>query len=89
MCWQAQEKYCSTRSDGRLRNGATTVSVRLFEQEGRSDKFLRITLPHNLMIGPGTRLFIDAGEPMRGAFVSCGPEGCVADYTVTDERLAN
>ena len=71
VCWQAQEKNCSTRSDGRLRNGATTVSVELYEQEGRPDKFLRITLPHNLMIGPGTRLFIDAGDPVHGAFVSC------------------
>jgi invasion protein IalB len=79
VCWQAQEKNCATRSDGRLRNGATTVSVGLYEQEGKPDKVLRITLPHNLMIGPGTRLVIDAGEPMRGAFVSCMPEGCVAD----------
>ena len=44
-CWQQEnEKVCATRSDGWLRNGETAVSVMLFEQEGRSDKFLRVKL---------------------------------------------
>jgi invasion protein IalB len=87
-CWQAQdEKTCATRSDGRLRNGSTTVSVMLFEQDGRSDKILRIMLPHNVMLGPGTRVIVDSGDPMSAAYVVCNASGCVSDHTVSDELV--
>jgi len=88
MCWQEQDKkFCSTRSDSRLRHGATTVSVILIEQAGRSDKILRIMLPHNMMLRPGTRAIVDSGDPMNAAYVLCDAGGCVSDHTVSDETI--
>jgi invasion protein IalB len=90
ICWRQKDKNaCSTRSDGRLRHGATTVSVMLFEQEGRSDKILRIMLPHNVMLRVGTRVIVDSGEPMNAAFVVCEASGCVSDHTVSDELIGS
>jgi invasion protein IalB len=59
----------------------------LFEQDGRSDRILRIMLPHNVMLGPGTRVIVDSGEPMSAAYVLCDASGCVSDHTVSDELI--
>jgi invasion protein IalB len=89
ICWEERDnKFCSTRSDGRLQNGAIAVSVTLFEQESRSDKFLRVTLPVNVSIGPGTRVTIVPGEPTNRAYVFCVASGCASDYNVTDETIS-
>jgi invasion protein IalB len=59
----------------------------VIEQPGRPEKFLRITLPHHLMIAQGTRVMVDSGDPMNGSYVSCTATGCVTDYTVSDEMI--
>jgi invasion protein IalB len=76
---------CLTGSVGRIRNEA--ASAVLFEQEGRSDKILRVTLPLIVQIGPGTRLTVDQGDPANRPYVFCLANGCAADFTATDELI--
>jgi len=91
ICMKGQDAktVCLTGTDGRLRNGISTVSAVLIEQEVRPNKILRITLPLGVSIGPGTRVIVDRGEPMSGTYVICFANGCAADYDVTAEFIGS
>ena len=92
VCGQGQDtqnkKVCVVTKDGRLENGMPVAIVQLFEPEGLP-KVLRVTVPLGMQLAHGTRLIIDQGAPVNEPYKICFPVGCMSDYPVTDEMIAN
>jgi invasion protein IalB len=93
ICQQGTEanaiRVCLTGKDGRVESGMPVVAAVLIEPEGQPRKILRITLPLGMALKPGTRVIIDSGQPMNAPYVTCIPNGCVADYEASEELIGN
>jgi invasion protein IalB len=81
------KKLCFTGRDGRVETGMPVVAAVLVEPEGEPKKMLRITLPLGMALQPGTRLIVDQGQPITAPYVTCIPNGCVADYEVSQDLI--
>ncbi|MDP2409651.1 MAG: invasion associated locus B family protein [Pseudolabrys sp.] len=81
------KQVCVITKDGRLENGMPVAIVQLFEPEG-DPKVLRVTVPLGMQLSHGTRVIIDQGAPMQQPFKICFPVGCMSDYPVTDDIIA-
>ena len=92
VCGQGQDtqnkKVCVVTKDGRLENGMPVAIVQLFEPEGQP-KVLRVTVPLGMQLAHGTRVIIDQGAPVNEPYKICFPVGCMSDYPVSDEMIAN
>ena len=62
--------------------------VQLVEPQGDARKLLRVTVPLGMQLHPGTRLIIDQGQPATAPYSICFPVGCMADYEVNAETVA-
>jgi invasion protein IalB len=84
VCGKGQDagakQVCVTAKDGRVESGMPIVIVSLIEPEGEPRKLIRVTLPPGLLLPPGTRLIIDQGQPQSAPYITCTPNGCIADY---------
>jgi invasion protein IalB len=91
VCGKGQEtnnkQVCVITKDGRLENGMPVAIVQLFEPEGEP-KVLRITVPLGMQLSHGTRMLIDQGQPAQEPYKICFPVGCMSDYPVTDDMIA-
>lgn len=81
------KKLCFTGRDGRVETGMPVVAAVVVEPEGDPKKLVRITLPLGMALQPGTRLVIDQGQPITAPYVTCIPNGCVADYEASQELI--
>jgi invasion protein IalB len=61
----------------------------IIEPEGEPKKILRVTLPLGMQLVHGTRVIVDANPPAQSPYVICFANGCMSDYEVTPELLAN
>lgn len=73
---------CLTVKEVRLETGQFLAGVALIEQQGEEKRLLRITLPLGMQIPPGTRLTLDSEQPASAAYVTCVPNGCMADFEI-------
>ena len=93
FCLKGQDagakQVCFTGNDGRLETGEPVIAAVLIEPEGEPKKILRVTLPIGLPLVHGTRLIVDANAPAQSPYVICFANGCMSDYEVTPELLAN
>lgn len=80
-----QKEVCFTIKEARLDTGQFVASAGLIELEGETKKILRVTLPLGLLLRHGTRMIVDANQPMTGVFNFCLPNGCWADFEVGAE----
>ncbi len=48
-----------------------------------------MTLPLGMLLGHGTRIIVDNNPPAQAPYVICFQNGCMSDYEVTPELLAN
>jgi invasion protein IalB len=81
----AQKQVCFTIKEARLDSGQFVASAGLIELEGEQKKILRVTLPLGLLLRHGTRMVVDSNQPMTGVYNFCLPNGCWADFEVTQE----
>lgn len=81
------KQVCVITKDGRLENGMPVAIVQLFEPEG-GPKVLRVTVPLGMQLAHGTRMIIDAGQPVQEPYKICFPVGCMSDYPASDDMVA-
>ena len=79
------KEVCFTIKEARLDTGQFVASAGLIELAGEPKKIMRVTLPLGLLLRNGTRMLIDAKEPMTGVYNFCLPNGCWADFEVTED----
>src|SRR6202007_1630541 len=80
---------CATGKDGRIESAQPVVAAVVIEPEGEPKKILRVTLPLGMQLVHGTRVIIDNNPPAQSPYVICFQNGCMSDYDVTPEMLAN
>ena len=93
FCIKGQEagakQVCFTGKDGRIESGQPVIAAVIIEPEGEPKKILRVTLPLGMQLVHGTRVIVDANPPAQSPYVICFANGCMSDYEVTPELLAN
>jgi invasion protein IalB len=93
FCLKGQDanakQVCFTGKDGRIESGQPVVAAVVIEPEGEPKKILRVTLPLGMLLVHGTRIIVDNNPPAQSPFVICFQNGCMSDYEVTPEMLAN
>jgi invasion protein IalB len=93
FCLKGQDanakQVCFTGKDGRIESGQPVIAAVIIEPEGEPKKILRVTLPLGMQLVHGTRVIVDSNQPMQSPFVICFQNGCMSDYEVTPELLAN
>jgi invasion protein IalB len=93
FCLKGQEanakQVCFTGKDGRIESGQPVIAAVIIEPEGEPKKILRVTLPLGMQLVHGTRVIVDNNAPAQSPYVICFANGCMSDYEVTPELLAN
>jgi invasion protein IalB len=93
FCLKGQDanakQVCFTGKDGRIESGQPVIAAVVIEPEGETKKILRVTLPLGMQLVHGTRVIIDNNPPGQAPYVICFNNGCMSDYDVTPEMLAN
>jgi invasion protein IalB len=93
FCLKGQDagakQVCFTGKDGRIESGQPVVAAVIIEPEGEPKKILRVTLPLGMQLVHGTRVIVDNNPPAQSPYVICFQNGCMSDYDVTPELLAN
>ena len=93
FCLKGQDanakQVCFTGKDGRIESGQPVIAAVIIEPEGEAKKILRVTLPLGMQLVHGTRVIVDANAPAQSPYVICFANGCMSDYEVTPELLAN
>src|SRR6185312_4182402 len=92
LCGKGKEanakEVCVLTKDGRLENGMPVAVVQLFEPQGEARKLLRVTVPLGMQLQHGTRVIIDQNAPVTAPYSICFPVGCMADYEVNADTVA-
>jgi invasion protein IalB len=93
FCLKGQDanakQVCFTGKDGRIESGQPVIAAVIIEPEGEPKKILRVTLPLGMQLVHGTRIIVDNNAPAQSPYVICFANGCMSDYEVTPELLAN
>jgi invasion protein IalB len=93
FCLKGQDanakQVCFTGKDGRIESGQPVIAAVIIEPEGETKKILRVTLPLGMQLVHGTRVIVDSNPPAQSPYVICFQNGCMSDYEVTTELLAN
>lgn len=93
FCLKGQDanakQVCFTGKDGRIESGQPVIAAVIIEPEGETKKILRVTLPLGMQLVHGTRIIIDSNAPQQAPYVICFANGCMSDYEVSAEMLAN
>jgi invasion protein IalB len=93
FCLKGQDanakQVCFTGKDGRIESGQPVIAAVIIEPEGEPKKILRVTLPLGMQLVHGTRIIVDNNPPQQSPYVICFANGCMSDYDVTPELLAN
>jgi invasion protein IalB len=93
FCLKGQDanakQVCFTGKDGRIESGQPVIAAVIIEPEGEPKKILRVTLPLGMQLVHGTRVIVDGNPPAQAPYVICFQNGCMSDYDVTPELLAN
>ena len=93
FCLKGQDanakQVCLTGKDGRIESGQPVIAAVIIEPEGEPKKILRVTLPLGMQLVHGTRVIIDNNTPAQSPYVICFANGCMSDYEVSPELLAN
>ena len=93
FCLKGQDagakQVCFTGKDGRIESGQPVVAAVVIEPEGEPKKILRVTLPLGMLLVHGTRIIVDSNPPAQSPYVICFQNGCMSDYEVSAELLAN
>jgi invasion protein IalB len=93
FCLKGQDakakQVCFTGKDGRIESGQPVIAAVIIEPEGEPKKILRVTLPLGMQLVHGTRIIIDNNPPQQSPYVICFANGCMSDYELTADMLAN
>jgi invasion protein IalB len=93
FCLKGQDanakQVCFTGKDGRIESGQPVIAAVIIEPEGEPKKILRVTLPLGMQLVHGTRVIVDNNPPAQSPYVICFANGCMSDYEVTPDLLAN
>ena len=83
------KQTCFVGKDGRTDSDKVVIAAVIIEPDGRPKNILRVTLPLGMQLVHGTRVLVDNSAPAQSPYVMCFANGCMSDYEVTPELIAN
>jgi invasion protein IalB len=81
------KEVCFTGKDARTEDGRPVIAAALIEPEGEPKKLFRVTLPMPVQLPYGARIVIDNEPALTGAFFTCFPNGCMAEFEGTPDLI--
>jgi invasion protein IalB len=81
------KEVCFTGKDARTEDGRPVIAAALIEPEGEPKKLFRVTLPMPVQLPYGARIVIDKEPALTGAFFTCFPNGCMAEFEGTPDLI--
>lgn len=85
----ANKEICyTTRDFGQGADQPPVLALAVYDVKGDDERILRLLMPVALMLQPGFRFIIDKGEPNKGEFAICFPNGCFAEAKVKGATIA-
>ncbi len=85
----ANKEICYTTRDFVSDQGQPVLAVAVYEVKGEPNKILRFLMPLGLLLQPGARFSIDAGQSQPARFAVCFPNGCFAENTTVSDTIVN
>ncbi len=83
----AKKKVCYVTRDFVSDQGQPVLAVAVYDVQGDPQKVVRFLMPLALLLGPGIRFGVDAGQTTAGKYAICFPNGCFAEGTVKDDVI--
>jgi invasion protein IalB len=77
---------CAVLTEARVESGQIAASASLVESKDGTQKILRITMPLGVRLPYGTRVIIDQGAALQGAYLMC-LAGCFSDYEANADMI--
>lgn len=85
----ANKEICYTTRDFVSDQGQPVLAVAVYEVKGEASRILRFLMPLGLLLQPGARYSIDAGQSQAARYAVCFPNGCFAENTALTEATLN
>jgi len=82
------KESCLTVKEARSKDGKFLAGAALIEEQGNQRKLFRITVPLGMQIPQGTRITVDGDQPLKGHYIVCLPNGCLADHDASPEFIS-
>ncbi len=77
-----KKKICYTTRDFVSDQGQPVLAVAVYDVAGDQNRIVRFLMPLGLLLNPGIRFSIDAGQGQSGKYAVCFPNGCFAEGAV-------
>lgn len=77
-----KKKICYTTRDFVSDQGQPVLAVAVYDVQGDPNRIVRFLMPLGLLLQPGIRFSIDAGQGQSGKYAVCFPNGCFAEGAV-------
>lgn len=77
-----KKKICYTTRDFVSDQGQPVLAVAVYDVQGDANRIVRFLMPLGLLLQPGIRFTIDAGQGIPGKYAVCFPNGCFAEGAV-------
>ena len=77
-----KKKICYTTRDFVSDQGQPVLAVAVYDVQGDPNRIVRFLMPLGLLLQPGIRFSIDAGQGQAGKYAVCFPNGCFAEGAV-------
>lgn len=77
-----KKKICYTTRDFVSDQGQPVLAVAVYDVQGDPNRIMRFLMPLGLLLQPGIRFSIDAGQGQSGKYAVCFPNGCFAEGAV-------
>lgn len=77
-----KKKICYTTRDFVSDQGQPVLAVAVYDVAGDQNRIVRFLMPLGLLLQPGIRFAIDAGQGQGGKYAVCFPNGCFAEGAV-------
>jgi invasion protein IalB len=85
----ANKEICyTTRDFSAQKDQPPVLALAVYDIKGEDTRVVRLLMPVGLMLRPGFRFSVDAGQPTEGAFEICFPNGCFAEARVKGTNIA-
>jgi invasion protein IalB len=77
-----KKRICYTTRDFVSDQGQPVLAVAVYDIQGDPNRIVRFLMPLGLLLQPGMRFSVDAGQGQAGKFAVCFPNGCFAEGAV-------
>ncbi len=86
---QEDNDICNVQNITTAETGQLVIGVSMIEVKGKVNrKLFQVSVPSGRLIPPGIAISIDGAKPQKLDYVTCFPDRCIAEATLSDQLVA-